>query len=210
MNLKNFIIILLSIGLFHMFFGQSSVYGSETKTFTVLIDPGHGGKDPGVIWPDGSMEKKIAILYAQAFAKELQNQNISYIFTHVSVDSFVPIFLRLRKAKNSHANVLISFHANPVSSDSNVIQLFLNPDDSSSQFLTQVLKAELEKQNYTIITTPCNFAIIKMSPIPAVMINLRAGKSVKGIRYWLNPQLIGEIARGMARALKRFWLEEKR
>ncbi len=182
----------------------------SSHPFTVIIDPGHGGKDPGVQWSDGLSEKKIAMQYARALAKELREQNISCFFTHQSPDSFVSLMDRLKMVKESHADVVLSLHVNSVLSDSNIIELFYNAANKGSIVLSRLLKEELEKENKSVILSPAKFVIVKKVSIPAVMISLRAGRTIKGRNRLLEPLKIKEITKSLARALKQFRLEEAR
>ena len=43
---------------------------------TIVIDPGHGGKDPGTNTPDGLKEKDIVLDIAHNFGKLLRNSNL--------------------------------------------------------------------------------------------------------------------------------------
>jgi N-acetylmuramoyl-L-alanine amidase len=80
---------------------------------TIVIDPGHGGKDPGAIGPGGLAEKTVAL----QIAKELQ-QVIRQALPHYRVvltrhnDVFVPLEKRAKMANSQQAQLFISIHAN--------------------------------------------------------------------------------------------------
>jgi N-acetylmuramoyl-L-alanine amidase len=80
---------------------------------TIVIDPGHGGKDPGAIGPGGLQEKTVVL----QVAKELQ-QVIRKELPHYRVvltrdrDVYVPLTDRAQLANRQHAQVFISLHTN--------------------------------------------------------------------------------------------------
>ncbi|MBU4310516.1 N-acetylmuramoyl-L-alanine amidase family protein [bacterium] len=82
------------------------------KITTIVIDPGHGGKDPGAIGRGGTREKDVVL----AIAKELKNLvserlGIRVVLTRTG-DYFVPLRERTAMANNEKANLFISIHAN--------------------------------------------------------------------------------------------------
>ena len=84
---------------------------SNTK-FTVILDAGHGGKDPGNSY-HGFVEKEIALKTALKLEKFLIKENIKVIHTR-KTDVFIELADRPKKANSSHANLFISIHCNSV------------------------------------------------------------------------------------------------
>jgi N-acetylmuramoyl-L-alanine amidase len=79
---------------------------------TIVIDPGHGGKDPGAIGPWGTKEKDVALEIARKLAKELhKNLKIRVILTRYH-DIFLPLVERTAIANRERADLFISIHAN--------------------------------------------------------------------------------------------------
>ena len=77
----------------------------------VVIDPGHGGKDPGAIGKVGLKEKTIVLDIAQRLRKDLAEKGIEVAMTREG-DEFVPLEERARLANKSKADLFISIHAN--------------------------------------------------------------------------------------------------
>lgn len=77
----------------------------------VVIDPGHGGKDPGAVGIHGTQEKDIVLAIAERFA-ELVNQQpgMRAVLTR-NGDYFVPLRNRLRLARKGKADLFIAIHA---------------------------------------------------------------------------------------------------
>jgi len=77
----------------------------------IVIDPGHGGKDPGAI-AFGLKEKDIVLVVAKALAKQLETDlNATVILTRDS-DTFLPLEERTAIANTSDADLFISLHVN--------------------------------------------------------------------------------------------------
>ena len=101
--LRNFFYLVLLLG-FNLFFAQT-----EDKKFTVVLDAGHGGKDPGNRG-NGYYEKNIALSIALKLGAELEKQNdIKIIYTR-KTDVFVDLFKRAQIANKAKADLFISIH----------------------------------------------------------------------------------------------------
>jgi N-acetylmuramoyl-L-alanine amidase len=78
---------------------------------TVVIDPGHGGVDPGAISPGGVYEKDIVLSVAREFARQLAATRRCRVVLTRSVDEFIPLRERVARARAWHADVFLSIHA---------------------------------------------------------------------------------------------------
>ncbi|MEA2082226.1 MAG: N-acetylmuramoyl-L-alanine amidase [Elusimicrobiota bacterium] len=79
---------------------------------TVVIDPGHGGKDPGAVASDGTREKDIVLDIALRLYKLLKkDRNFNAILTRKS-DNFLPLSSRAMIANKAHADLFLSIHTN--------------------------------------------------------------------------------------------------
>ncbi len=88
--------------------------GAEiTGKRVVIIDPGHGGKDPGAIGPTGLKEKEVTLGIALYLEKLLKNAGIPAYLTR-SKDEFVYLEDRTNFANQKNGFVFVSLHANSV------------------------------------------------------------------------------------------------
>jgi len=78
---------------------------------TVVIDPGHGGKDPGAISRYGTREKDIALDISRRLKKHLEKEGLTVYLTRQK-DVFIPLYRRARIAESKNADLFISVHAN--------------------------------------------------------------------------------------------------
>ena len=79
---------------------------------TIVIDAGHGGKDPGAVGYRGTKEKDIALDVAKRLEKKLsKNMNVKIIMTR-DEDVFLKLSERTKIANESNGNLFISIHTN--------------------------------------------------------------------------------------------------
>jgi len=93
-----------------VFFVNQSLFSQDSNgKFTVVLDAGHGGKDPGNTG-NGYLEKNIALSIALQVGKELEKQkDIKVIYTRKK-DVFVNLFRRAEIANKAKADLFISIH----------------------------------------------------------------------------------------------------
>ncbi|MFB6257608.1 MAG: N-acetylmuramoyl-L-alanine amidase [Flavobacteriales bacterium] len=90
--------------------------GQDPGLNTVVIDPGHGGKDPGAIGHSDTHEKNIVLdigLKLGKLIKDHYGDKVEVIYTR-KTDKFVELHERSRIAKENNADLFISLHANVV------------------------------------------------------------------------------------------------
>lgn len=81
------------------------------KPIIIVIDPGHGGKDPGAIGPYGMKEKQIVLSIAKRLEKKINATPDLHAILTRNNDYFVPLATRLQVARKSKADLFISIHA---------------------------------------------------------------------------------------------------
>jgi N-acetylmuramoyl-L-alanine amidase len=87
---------------------------------TVVIDPGHGGKDPGALGQSSSShEKHIVLSISKLFGQKIKDAypDVKVIYTR-STDKFIGLHDRAMVARNNNADLFISVHCNSSSSKS--------------------------------------------------------------------------------------------
>ncbi len=97
--------------------GQRDYEGSNINIFNstkpvIVIDPGHGGYDPGAVGPGGLKEKDVNLEIALKLHKLLDNNTDAIVFLTRSEDIFVPLAERVSTARRLNADIFISIHCN--------------------------------------------------------------------------------------------------
>jgi N-acetylmuramoyl-L-alanine amidase len=77
---------------------------------TLVIDPGHGGKDPGAIGPDNVFEKDITLKIALHLRDQFRKKNGIKVFLTRESDEFVTLADRTKMANRRNADLFISIH----------------------------------------------------------------------------------------------------
>lgn len=103
---------------------QKEVNLSMLPIRAIVIDPGHGGKDPGAIGVTGIFEKRIVLDIAKRLYNILSNKGVVVIMTRTT-DDFISLQERTEIASRSTADLFMSIHANASTSASlNGIEIY--------------------------------------------------------------------------------------
>jgi N-acetylmuramoyl-L-alanine amidase len=82
----------------------------------IVIDPGHGGHDPGAIGPGGLYEKDVVLDIALKLRKILSSDPMNEVFLTRETDVFIPLEERTVIANKKNADLFVSIHANACTS----------------------------------------------------------------------------------------------
>lgn len=78
----------------------------------IVVDAGHGGRDPGAIGPNGVKEKNVVLAIAKILAKRLREELHCKVVLTRDKDVFLPLEERTGLANRLNADLFISIHAN--------------------------------------------------------------------------------------------------
>ena len=85
------------------------------RIIIVALDPGHGGEDPGAIGPNGTREKDIVLQVAHRLRDRINAASVNgspmRAFLTRDADFFVPLGVRVQKARRVQADLFVSIHA---------------------------------------------------------------------------------------------------
>lgn len=87
----------------------------EDRRPLIVIDPGHGGIDPGAHAPTGMPEKDIVFAFGQRLKARLEAKGRYRVLMTRDDDVFIPLSERVRIARTAKADLLISIHADTIS-----------------------------------------------------------------------------------------------
>jgi N-acetylmuramoyl-L-alanine amidase len=82
-----------------------------SRFVTVAIDPGHGGEDPGAIGRRGTYEKHVTLSIARRIERLIAAERGMRVMLTRDGDYFVPLGLRVAKARRVQADLFVSIHA---------------------------------------------------------------------------------------------------
>ncbi|PWF55717.1 N-acetylmuramoyl-L-alanine amidase [Massilia glaciei] len=84
---------------------------SVARLITIAIDPGHGGEDPGAVGSRGTLEKDIVLAIAKRLKAKIEQQPNMRVMLTRDGDYFVPLGVRVEKARQVQADLFVSLHA---------------------------------------------------------------------------------------------------
>lgn len=94
---------------------QQQAPSQTDRLIIVALDPGHGGEDPGAIGPNGTREKDVVLRIAHLLRDRINattiNGNPMRAYLTRDADFFVPLHVRVQKARRVQADLFVSIHA---------------------------------------------------------------------------------------------------
>ncbi|MBE9206666.1 N-acetylmuramoyl-L-alanine amidase [Nostoc sp. LEGE 06077] len=174
----------------------------------VVIDPGHGGKDPGAIGIGGVREKDVILPIGKRVAEILQQNGVQVILTRSS-DYFVTLPGRVQLAERANADVFVSIHANALGGGrSDVSGLETYYYDSGLSLARVVHSSILQSLNVRDRgVRRARFFVLRKSSMPSILVEtgyLTGREDVVKLRSSAyQNQMADAIARGILQYLRR-------
>ncbi|GAB6179957.1 N-acetylmuramoyl-L-alanine amidase [Desulfotomaculum defluvii] len=217
------VITMLPIGLFlkgcfYKTDGESSPQKPEKKPLpkqVVIIDPGHGGSDPGAC-REGVMEKDINLAIAQKVAQHMGDYQVH--LTRERDQDFVPngvytkeaerqdLANRIAVAQKFPGDVFVSIHINTGEGQDNGVLVYYNPNDKGSTALARAIQRETnrlpnaQKRN----PRPDAFYLFQHLEIPVVLVEAGWLCNPEERKRLLDPSYQDQVAKAIARGIATF------
>lgn len=189
-NIIFFVFICVSIILFaeptkDVFNQTNKTVESEEKKITIIVDPGHGGRDPGKVGVNGALEKDINLCIALKLKQFLELNDINVIMTreediglYSESDSnrkAADMRKRVEIIKNSDAVVAISIHQNSFpQEDQKGAQVFYYKSSDTSKEYAEIMQAQIKKTlkdgNRRKAKSNDNYYMLKKTDCPIVIV----------------------------------------
>jgi len=128
-------------------FAQKLLFDDLTKI--IIIDPGHGGHDKGVVGTNNTMEKTITLKTARVLEKKLQNKYTTYL---TRTDNFgLTLKARAGIANNLKGNLFISIHTggSSIHTVAGMTIFYLTENESNNSIETSLAKRLTENNQIT-------------------------------------------------------------
>ena len=150
--------------------------GSAIKDRVIIIDPGHGGKDPGAV-SSGAREKDVVLSVATRLKSKLQAQGAKVYMTRTG-DTFPELSERTKYAQDHNGEMFISIHANSASASASGTETFYSISNNANaledKVLAQYINEEIVKnasmKNRGV--KQADYYVIKNLVMPAVLVEL--------------------------------------
>ncbi|WP_339175229.1 N-acetylmuramoyl-L-alanine amidase [Solibacillus sp. FSL R5-0691] len=151
--------------------------GPAVKDRIIVLDPGHGGKDPGAV-SKNAREKEVVLKVANLVKQKLEKDGATVKMTR-SGDTYPSLEDRVRYAKNENGEIFISLHANAAAKESaNGTETFYsvtsNANEKEDLALATAINNEIVKnaKMYNRGVKRADYVVIKGNVMPAVLVEL--------------------------------------
>ncbi len=178
---KIFLIAFIGLFIFIVFKGILFIGGNfKSLEKVIVIDAGHGGKDPGTIGISGNYEKDINLEISKKLAEKLKLKGYKIILTRDS-DEYVDNPSRAELANKKRARVFISIHGNAIENNNSIngVQVLYYPDrestigDLNNNELARILRNSLINGTGAIdkgIIERKDLIVLNQTKMPAIII----------------------------------------
>ena len=159
----------------------SNSFPESYRGKTIVIDPGHGGKDPGAVGKNGLKEKDITLDIGIRLRRILKSQCRCRVLMTRTKDVYIPLEERTAFANTSNANLFVSIHANanPKGNAKGVETYFLSPAKSRSAMFTAARENMIATGNDNIESNDISFILSDMSNTEKINQSSRMAESVQ-------------------------------
>ncbi|GAB6153477.1 N-acetylmuramoyl-L-alanine amidase [Desulfosporosinus burensis] len=203
--------------------GSTAVVSPLEDRYVVMLDPGHGGYDPGAVSSQGVYEKEINLQIAHKVKEMLRPSGIVVFLTREEDSDYVPngvtgktskkkidLNHRIDMANQEKANVFVSLHVNATAKGQNSgAETFYHYKSESGKRLAELIQQELIKISgmNRRVAKPGDFYVIKNTKMPAVIVEVGYLSSTKEQtklqQTWYQEQLSRAIAKGISNYFER-------
>lgn len=172
---------------------------------SVVIDPGHGGQDPGAIGLGGVREKDVILPVSTRIAEILQQNGVSVVLTRNS-DYFVSLQGRVDIAQQASADVFVSIHANSAGSNRpDVSGLEVYYYDSGLGLANTVHDSILRSVSVRDRgVRKARFYVLRRNTMPAILVELGYLTGQEDAAKLPNPQYQYQMAEAIANGILQY------
>ncbi len=218
---KIFLIAFVGLFIFIVFKGIL-FFGGNFKSLekVIVIDAGHGGKDPGTIGISGNYEKDINLEISKKLAEKLKLKGYKIILTRDS-DEYVDNPSRAELANKKRARVFVSIHGNAMEDNSSVngMQVLYYPNrestigDLNNNELARILKDSLINGTGAIdkgIIEREDLIVLNQTKMPAILIECGFLSNEKEEKLLLTDDYQNKVVDSIVNGLEEYFSLNKR
>tara|TARA_A100001015_G_scaffold321606_1_gene453349 strand:+ start:1785 stop:2996 length:1212 start_codon:yes stop_codon:yes gene_type:complete len=163
---------------------NKNTFKSNRSSFTIALDPGHGGEDPGAVGQKGTLEKDVVLQISKILKSELEMKETKVYLTR-DADYFIPLNTRVRRARRVKADLFVSIHADAwIEPDAKGSSVYVLSDGGASSSAARWLAkkenlsdlvggVQLNNQEYSLAKT-----LLDMSTTAQIKDSSNLGRSV--------------------------------
>ena len=164
--------------------------GNGSRLRRIVVDPGHGGKDPGATGPDGVHEKDVVLAIAKDLAKCLRRELGCEVVLTRQDDTFIPLEERAAIANKDRADLFISIHANA------------SPDSQAHGIATYYLNFSKNQQAVEVAARENGTSLKQVGDLQLILLDLMANSKINEssrLASEIQQSLVGDLDRRYSR-----------
>ncbi len=178
---------------------------------TIVLDPGHGGSDPGATGPSGLLEKDINLDIARKTAEHLKKQGAKVLLTR-NGDTHIDLTDRPNLAARNGAAVFVSIHANasPRNDMNGTSTYYLRDADQGNdqvKFEGMYLAKYLQKSLVNVLKRPdrgvlqANYTVLSRSKVPSALVEVAYISNPEEEKLLRDAAFRDRVAQGIAQGI---------
>ncbi|WP_368644795.1 N-acetylmuramoyl-L-alanine amidase [Alkalibacterium putridalgicola] len=152
---------------------SASHYATTLAEATIVIDPGHGGHDPGAVASSGFSEKEVTLNTGLLLADRLKKAGVNVILTR-STDEYISLNDRVYYAHQANADAFISLHYDSVEEANTVsgttTYYYSDNEQPLAEVINQRLAQDIRLDNNGV--RHGNYQVLRQNAQPSVLLEL--------------------------------------
>ena len=196
------LVVLAGIGIWSLLGGRA-----DSEVFTVVIDPGHGGSDPGAVW-GGAAQKDLNLAVALKVRALLEEEEDIRVLLTREEDSFVALYDRAEYSNQRNADLFLSIHANALEQnhDYEGILTFYHKNDRRGRKLAELVQAEVSAQTGGTDRgiRDADYVVLRESDAPSCLLEMGFMTTQSELDRLLDPEYQDSIAAGIVQGIRAY------
>ncbi|KRL04300.1 N-acetylmuramoyl-L-alanine amidase [Liquorilactobacillus oeni] len=182
---------------------------SDLSDATIVLDPGHGGKDSGALSSKGKMEKTYTLRLAKKVAASLRRRGAKVYMTRTA-DKFVDLKPRAQLSNEVHADAFISFHfdSSPGQDDASGFTTYYYHKTTSltlaKSINSQFTALGLENRGIDF----GNFLVIRDNSFPSILLEMGYINSTRDFEQIRSTSYQNKVSADVVSGLKNYFAEQ--
>jgi N-acetylmuramoyl-L-alanine amidase len=174
----------------------------------VVIDPGHGGKDPGAIGIGGLQEKDVILPISLEVARYLEQKGVDVLLTRNS-DFFVTLQGRTDMSNRAGADLFVSIHANSMGMgrpDVSGLEVYYFGSRGLSDAIHRNIIRSVDVRDRGV--RRARFYVLRTSKMPSTLVEVGFVTGAEDSANLRNPTYLSRMAEAIARGILEY-IQEK-
>jgi len=177
----------------------------QNGRYVVIVDPGHGGSDPGAVGIGNIHEADVVLEIAQQVASILEQQGVQAIMTRTS-DVDVELEPRVAMAERANASLFVSIHANAIDMSRPEVNgtgtYYFSSGERLADTVQNVIVQELGMQDRGIHSA--RFYVLRKTSMPAILVETAFVTGADDAKKLADPSWRSQMATAIANGVLQY------